>query len=348
MPAKLPAVTRPGPSGTLAKITDYAALVRAVRQELDELDVFIRRRTAEAYWRVGKFIHEHLLEGRERSDHGSHFFEKLAEDVGRDASTLSRCLQFNRAYPILAARQELAWGHYRALMTVRDRKERDKLEAKIVRENWDTRQFEEYLRNKRALETARNGDRPVPRLKVTRGRLGVYKVTAVAAPGFEDVLIDHGFGVLRPFPGGASRGFKDGDLIESVDGGYRKTDTADELRYTYRTRVERVVDGDTLLVLIEGGGGNFVRQRLRLRGIDCPELDTAEGKRAKRFVEKKLEGCPFVVIRTYKERKDLHARYLGDVFYLSGGDHADAGKAAADGHFLNQDLLDARLAVPFP
>jgi len=348
MPVRTAVITTSKPSA--ARITGYAALVKAVRQELDELDFFIRRRTAESYWRVGKFTHEHLLGEKERSEHGSAFFEQFAQDVERDASTLSRCLQFYRAYPILAAPQELTWEHYKSLITIKDEKERKKLEQLIVRNDWNTKEFRDYLRLRHALEAAQDEDNPVAQLKLTRGRLNVYKVVApgvrVGANGRSPLLIDYGFGVLRAFSQGEQKGFQDGDLIERSSGSYVTTDIDDALRYTYKAYVERVVDGDTLLVLIEGGGGNLVRERLRLRGINCPEAASGEGKRAKRFVERKLGACAFIIIRTYKEKVDPHARYITDVFYLP--EAGDAAQAAAQGYFLNQQLLDERLGVAYP
>ncbi|OGX35421.1 MAG: hypothetical protein A3C36_01630 [Omnitrophica WOR_2 bacterium RIFCSPHIGHO2_02_FULL_52_10] len=85
----------------------YAALVKHIRRELQELDFIIKRRTAESYWQIGKFIHTHLLASRQRAEHGSAFYERLAGDVDRDATILSRTVQFYRAYPILAERQEI-------------------------------------------------------------------------------------------------------------------------------------------------------------------------------------------------------------------------------------------------
>ena len=46
----------------------------------------------------------------------------------------------------------------------------------------------------------------------------------------------------------------------------------------------RVVDADTLLVEVDCGFGCRMEQRLRLRGIDAPELKTPEGARARAFV----------------------------------------------------------------
>ena len=83
-----------------------------------------------------------------------------------------------------------------------------------------------------------------------------------------------------------------------------------------------------------------LEQKLRLRGIDAPEISTSGGRRAKRIVQKKLSGCEFVVIKTYKS--DKYDRYLTDLFYLAG--EKDAAKVAASGKFLNQELLDEGLA----
>lgn len=337
-----------GPAGRPVGRKGYDALVRAVRRELEELDVFIRRRTAECYWRVGKFIHEHLLGRKDRAEHGSHFFERLARDAGRDASTLQKMVRFYRAYPILARGPELSWSHYRVLIGVKDKAQRDGLEKETLRQNWDAQRLREHVRVKRGRVIAAHEKDAVPQLEVTRGRLHVYKVMAtdVRGKGGGELLIDHGFGVRRPFPDGKAKGFQDGDLLERSGRGYVKTDIGDTMRYTYKAYVERVVDGDTLLVLIEGGGGNLVQERLRLRGIDCPEIKTEAGRKAKRFVERRLQGLPFIIIRTYREEVDRHARYITDVFYLPG--ETDAEKAAARGNFLNQELLDGRLASAYP
>ena len=86
-------------------------------------------------------------------------------------------------------------------------------------------------------------------------------------------------------------------------------------------------------------------QKLRLRGIDCPELDTEEGRRAKRFVESRLKGCDFIVVKTYKDRTDRFDRYLADVFYLPGA--GDPSLVAREGTYLNQELLNEHLALPY-
>ena len=86
-----------------------------------------------------------------------------------------------------------------------------------------------------------------------------------------------------------------------------------------------------------------MRDRLRLRGIDCPETGTPEGDRAKRFVEKLLPTGAAIVLKSHKDRTDQHGRFVADVFYKQGVE--DARAIIKDGAYLNQDLLDKGYAV---
>ena len=111
--------------------------------------------------------------------------------------------------------------------------------------------------------------------------------------------------------------------------------------YTFKAYIEKIVDGDTFWAVVDCGFYTCVRQKLRLRGIDVPEINTHEGKKAKSFVSRKLKDCPFVVIKTHKS--DKYDRYLSDIFYLPGVD--DIKKINQDGVFLNQELLNKGMAV---
>jgi len=114
--------------------------------------------------------------------------------------------------------------------------------------------------------------------------------------------------------------------------------------HTYLGVVDRVVDGDTLEVRIDLGFDVWKSERLRLRGIDAPELNTPAGKQARGFVERELGQCKFVVFHTYKT--DLYARYIADLLYDPALD--DKNAVFEKGHFLNQLLLDNGLALPMP
>ena len=111
--------------------------------------------------------------------------------------------------------------------------------------------------------------------------------------------------------------------------------------HTYTGIVEKVVDGDTLDVRIDLGFDVWRVERLRLRGIDAPEMNTPAGRAAREFVERALAGCELVAFRTYKT--DIYARYIADVFYDPAARERTA--IVTQGRFLNQELLDAGQAV---
>ena len=111
-------------------------------------------------------------------------------------------------------------------------------------------------------------------------------------------------------------------------------------------------------VNIDLGFGNWMRQKLRLRGIDAPEISTQKGQKAKQFVEAVLKDIPFVIIKTHGS--DKYDRYLVDIFYpplelrRTGSplkfrrtglqDELNPQVVLEQGIFLNQQLLDLGLA----
>ena len=329
--------------------TSYPKLVKNIQSELSELDFFVKRRTAESYWKVGRFIHEHLLEHKDRADYGHRLIERLAEDVDREASTLQKMLRFYRAYPILAPGPKLTWSHYRTLMSVEDKNQRKELERQISQKNWDTHKLQEYLNTKRGLEDPQGNHKPVPQLKFTRGRLNTYKIVKPKGLPAKKVplVLDMGFRMSRFLPKGKS--FSEGDIVrlarkkDSVS--VEKVKVPETELFTYKAGVDKVIDADTLLVTFDFGLESFISQKLRLRGIDCPEMDTDAGQRAKRFVEARFLGLPFTIVKTTKDRSDKFDRYLADVFYMKG--ETDPQKVASQGTYLNQELLNERLAVEY-
>jgi hypothetical protein len=110
--------------------------------------------------------------------------------------------------------------------------------------------------------------------------------------------------------------------------------------HNYVGVVERVIDGDTIEVRIDLGFDVWRVEKIRLRGIDAPELGSKPGRRAKKFVAERLEAAPFVGLKTYKT--DKYARYIADVFYHT--EKTSPAEAFALGVFLNQELLDEGLA----
>jgi micrococcal nuclease len=58
--------------------------------------------------------------------------------------------------------------------------------------------------------------------------------------------------------------------------------------YQYRAKVSRVIDGDTIVALVDLGFKTWVERILRLARINAPELPTPEGIAAKEFAHQYL------------------------------------------------------------
>ena len=93
------------------------------------------------------------------------------------------------------------------------------------------------------------------------------------------------------------------------------------MQWIYQATLERVVDGDTVDIVIDLGFSTFRKERVRLYGIDAPEMNTPEGRYVKSVLIDRLnEGG--LKIRTIKDKRDKYGRYLG-LFYTLGSDPAD-------------------------
>jgi micrococcal nuclease len=89
--------------------------------------------------------------------------------------------------------------------------------------------------------------------------------------------------------------------------------------YEYNCEIKRVVDGDTVDVIIDLGFDIFYKSRVRLYGIDTPESRTrnkdekVRGLMSKQYLIDELEKGQ-VVIKTYKDKKGKFGRVLGEMY----------------------------------
>lgn len=108
--------------------------------------------------------------------------------------------------------------------------------------------------------------------------------------------------------------------------------------WTYRARVLRVVDADTLHLDVDLGLDVSARITARIVGVNAPELRTVEGVDAARFVSAWLAAAAdpagWVTVSTVKDRREKYGRYLADV-------------TATDGTTLAAALLAAGHAVAY-
>lgn len=102
--------------------------------------------------------------------------------------------------------------------------------------------------------------------------------------------------------------------------------------YEYGCTVERVVDGDTIDVVIDLGFSCMYKSRVRLFGIDTPESRTrnkdekARGKLAAKFLSDAVSSGDVVLKTKLKDSRGKFGRVLATVW--------------VDGKNINQSMID--------
>jgi endonuclease YncB( thermonuclease family) len=313
-----------------------------LRREIEAV-LITGRAKVEAAWvgtyhETGRLIHEHVLKAKARADYGAKLLERLSTDTAVSVRTLRECVQFYRLFPIRRPVAELGWNNCRLLCQVGDEEARARLLADLKRGGMPTVQLKERVRALNAAareehEEAELATAPAPPrlLRPRRGTPDLYRVVARDGTPAADV----GFQLYHPLAPADARGLKASSFVQWSDGRFTPAPaaTAAEL-FTYRANVRRVVDGDTLLVSV-ALPHYMMDEKLRLRGLDCPELDTPEGKAAKRFVDTLLLAAAEVRVTTSKV--DKYDRYLADV-HLRRPDGTEI--------LLNNELLKNGHAAP--
>ena len=115
----------------------------------------------------------------------------------------------------------------------------------------------------------------------------------------------------------------------------------DPTDFSYRiNKVTKVVDGDTIDVIIDMGFDIMYKSRVRFFGIDTPESRTrnkdekVRGLLAKKYLQEALKAGKTLSIKTYKDNETgKFGRILGDVFI--------------DGKSVNAQMVKDFMAVPY-
>jgi micrococcal nuclease len=88
--------------------------------------------------------------------------------------------------------------------------------------------------------------------------------------------------------------------------------------YIYKAELIRVVDGDTVELIIDQGFSNFTKQTMRLYGIDAPEMRTEAGKEAKAWLWEALQPLETIYAQTIqlstKAKRDKYGRFLAVLY----------------------------------
>lgn len=316
----------------------YADLRRSVEEVIGRGRQSIEVAWVRTYHETGRLISEHLLLNQVRADYGAKVIARLSDETRVSRRTLHECVQFYRCFPIVRPGAQLAWNQYRLLCQVADPKVRSELMTQIEKRDWNKADLEARVRAINAgIEATSEGTNGVAKkstlriLKPRQGTPGLYRV--VRRDG--GLAGDVGFKLYLPLSSAEARGVAAGAIVRWGEDGFSAAKEASSAElFTYQATVRRVLDGDTLLMTIALPHYGM-DEKLRLRGLDCPEMDTAEGRAAKRFVDVLLADAESVTITTSKV--DKYDRYLADVHVR---------RSSGEEVFLNNALLENGHAVP--
>jgi len=104
---------------------------------------------------------------------------------------------------------------------------------------------------------------------------------------------------------------------------------------SYKAKIVDVYDGDTFTFYVDLGFDVWVKSKLRLYGIDTPELRGDErefGLAVRNYVRGEIDG-KLVTMNVYKKGK--YGRYVASVFYTKDNVIIN----------LSEDLVDKGMAV---
>jgi micrococcal nuclease len=100
----------------------------------------------------------------------------------------------------------------------------------------------------------------------------------------------------------------------------------------YAAVIERVIDGDTVVALVDLGQTVLKRDTYRLAGIDSPEMNTDAGRKAKAHLIGLLAPVHNMV-RMRTTKADKYGRYLANLY--------------VNDVYINRQMIDDGHAVPY-
>ena len=91
--------------------------------------------------------------------------------------------------------------------------------------------------------------------------------------------------------------------------------------YEYKSTVSKVVDGDTVDLVVDLGFRVYTKIRVRLARVDTAEMNTDEGKEVKALVQQKLPVGSEVMLTSSKG--DRYGRWIGELVTGAGQNISD-------------------------
>lgn len=114
-------------------------------------------------------------------------------------------------------------------------------------------------------------------------------------------------------------------------------------RFWYGATLNKVIDGDTIELMVDLGFNVHHKIRVRLYGVNTPESRTKDlaektmGLKAKQFTQEWLTNHKWVFVNTIPDKNDKYGRVLARIF--SSDDISNPTTAC-----LNIDIIESGLA----
>ena len=111
-------------------------------------------------------------------------------------------------------------------------------------------------------------------------------------------------------------------------------------RFWYGAKLLKVIDGDTIELMVDLGFDIHHKMRVRLYGINTPESRTKDlaekelGLKAKKFTEEWFTNHQWVFVNTIPDKNDKYGRILARIY---SSDKIDDPKTAC----LNLDMIQS-------
>ncbi len=334
-------------------LQNYEKLISEVKNHVEitaeNISKIVTRRKVEMAWNIGKAVQSYLEQNNqsEKSSYGKYLFEKLESDCGIDKSVLYRMRSFYKNYPKIPSDDDkLNWNHYQILSGIKNQDHRQYLEDLTRSENLNAEQLRGKIKKVGKAENKKIEPKimATKKLKFTRGKLFCYRVVQISELGIS--CVDCGFNVFFQLQNDTPDGVKIIETIKQGENFLAKETSAKMVNLnSYKAYLLRVVDGDTIEVVLDLGFKIFHREILRLRQIDAPEITSTDGKKSSEELKKILQNLPFLIVKTHS--RDIYGRYLADVFLPNVTARFSEQQTVEEGEYLSQILLDANLAQPF-
>ena len=101
----------------------------------------------QTYWQIGERVTREELVHRDRADYGERLVEQLARDLEYSRRLMYEIVRFYKTYPIVhALHAQLSWTHYRQLIAIEDKEERNFYEIQTITNHWSYRTLQNKIK----------------------------------------------------------------------------------------------------------------------------------------------------------------------------------------------------------